>query len=243
VWHPEGHLYGIAPDGQSVVDRDAPAFFEGVARRGNSEHLAEHDRIVKIDTAGPRCAVAKVQIALPPAPASPTPTHTDVLYTDFLVLLRLGGRWRIVSKVFSAAPLAQSSYHEPSAPAVACAEPAEGVVAYLRGGHLSQPQVMAESWHEVARLLYADDGGELVLCSRDAFFERVRARAVTAEDPAALQFDKVVSVDKAGADVALVKLQIGYPPILYTDVLSMLRLGSRWWIVAKSSDCEPFRAA
>ncbi|CAK0844011.1 unnamed protein product [Prorocentrum cordatum] len=64
VWHPEGHLYGIAPDGQSVVDRDAPAFFAGVARRGNSEHLAEHDRIVKIDTAGPRCAVAKVQIAL-----------------------------------------------------------------------------------------------------------------------------------------------------------------------------------
>ena len=32
----------------------------------------------------------------------------------------------------------------------------------------------------------------------------------------------------------------GYPPVLYTDFLSMLRLGDRWWIVAKSSDGEAF---
>ena len=35
----------------------------------------------------------------------------------------------------------------------------------------------------------------------------------------------------------------GYPPVLYTDFLSMFRLrGNRWWIVAKSSDGEQFKA-
>jgi len=242
VWHPEAHLYGVAPDGKSVVDRDAATFFAGVAARGNSEHLANFDKIVNIDTASDKCAVAKVQIALPPAPTSPTPTYSDVLYTDFLVLLRLGGRWQIISKVFSAAPLSQSSYQEPyDALARTCTEPVSGVLKYYEGGHLSQTQVMGESFHKVARLGYADENCELVLLSRDAFFERVKARQPTAGDGAALKFDKIMSVDKAGPNVALIKLQIGYPPVLYTDVLSMLRLGDRWWIIAKSSDCEPFR--
>lgn len=35
-------------------------------------------------------------------------------------------------------------------------------------------------------------------------------------------------------------LQVGLPPVLYTDFLSMLRLNGRWWIIAKSSDGEPF---
>merc|ERR1711933_708370 len=100
---------------------------------------------------------------------------------------------------------------------------------------------MSESFHEVARLCYSDEKGELVCLSRDAFFERVRARPPTADDRAALKFDKIMSVDKAGPDVALIKLQIGYPPVLYTDFLSMLRLAGRWWIIAKSSDNEPFK--
>ena len=77
-------------------------------------------------------------------------------------------------------------------------------------------------------------------CAEDAFFQRVAARPATANDPAALTFDKITSVDKASPNVALIKLQIGYPPILYTDFLSMLRIDGRWWIIAKSSDSEPF---
>ena len=34
--------------------------------------------------------------------------------------------------------------------------------------------------------------------------------------------------------------RIGYPPLLYTDFLSMLRLHGHWWIIAKSSDSESF---
>jgi hypothetical protein len=51
---------------------------------------------------------------------------------------------------------------------------------------------------------------------------------VTHEVESAIRFDKVLSVDKAGPDCACIKLIIGYPPNLYTDVLSMLRIAGRW---------------
>eukprot|EP00913_Durusdinium_trenchii_P011991 g11265.t1 len=80
---------------------------------------------------------------------------------------------------------------------------------------------------------------ELVRWSRAEFFEVLQARAKSLDDPQALRFDKILSVRKAGPDVALIKLQVGLPPVLYTDFLSMLRLNGRWWIIAKSSDGEP----
>ena len=65
--------------------------------------------------------------------------------------------------------------------------------------------------------------------------------------------DTLLSVDFAGPGVAVVFLRIGYPPFLYTDVLSCLRVDHPvarrgeteprppgWWIVAKSSVSEPF---
>ena len=48
VWHEEGHLYGLAPDG-SLVDRSAAEFFKAVAAREPSQHLAEHDAIIRPD--------------------------------------------------------------------------------------------------------------------------------------------------------------------------------------------------
>ena len=43
--------------------------------------------------------------------------------------------------------------------------------------------------------------------SRSDFYEVLRQREPTAHDDAALRFDKVVSVDKASPDVAVIKLQ------------------------------------
>ncbi|CAE8640624.1 unnamed protein product [Polarella glacialis] len=258
AWHPEGRLYGKAPDG-TLIDRDAGEFCAGIAARDKSEHLSEHDRINTIDVLSDSCAYAKVQIAMTPSPVSSAFFSGDVLYTDFLVLHKLNCRWQIISKVFSAAPLGQASYREKLEERMGpIAGPlGESVREYFRGGHLSSPEVVAKSFHPNARLCFADASGNLTALSREAFFQRLTARPATPED-ASQRFDKIVSVDKAGPDVAIVKLQIGYPPwvsrdpgfvsrpqgVLYTDVLSMMRLGpvgeGHWWIVAKSSESVPF---
>ncbi len=53
------------------------------------------DRVLSIDKSGPEAALAKVQIAIGPK-----------LFTDYLNLLRIDGRWQIISKIYSYVPIA-----------------------------------------------------------------------------------------------------------------------------------------
>ncbi|CAK8995603.1 unnamed protein product [Durusdinium trenchii] len=216
------------------------------------EDLSAYDQILSLDFASSRCCAAQVQLALKQS----DPASGALLFTDFLVLLRLNKKWQIISKVFSSVPLSEQSYQEPY-DALAYADPVRGILSYMRGVHQSSPSLVSESFHGAARLCFSDQQEELVRWSRAEFFEVLQARAKSLDDPQArrgegaehvnsaelreaLRFDKILSVRKAGPDVALIKLQVGLPPVLYTDFLSMLRLNGRWWIIAKSSDGEPF---
>lgn len=236
IWHPQGHLYWISPEGD-LVDRTAEEFMAYVEGNKKSPHLAEYDQIIRLDFASDRCCCAKLQIAL-------CAEQGERRYTDLLLLLRLHGKWQIISKVFSSVPLTELSYEErlDDLP-FAVGEPVRGVLEYYRGGHLARPEIIKENFHSSARLTFSNDSEDLVCWSQEEFFEVIRGMPATCADSSALRFDKILSVDKAGPDVAMIKLQIGYPPVLYTDFLSMFRLrGNRWWIVAKSSDGEQFKA-
>ncbi|MFC3230206.1 nuclear transport factor 2 family protein [Marinibaculum pumilum] len=89
VFHPLAH-YVCATDG-SLVHRTMDAYFPVVddrpapAARGE----ARVDEIVSIAFAGPVTAVARVRCAI-----------GEKLFTDILTLVRLEGRWQIISKVF-----------------------------------------------------------------------------------------------------------------------------------------------
>jgi hypothetical protein len=50
---------------------------------------ARADRIVSIDFSGPTTAIAKVECQLPPR-----------YFTEYLTLLKVDGRWQIISKTF-----------------------------------------------------------------------------------------------------------------------------------------------
>ncbi len=93
IFHPSAHLYA-ATEGP-LTDRDMEQVYEGVRSRQSSASrgFQRFDRILSIDQSGPEAAIAKVQIAL-----------GDQLYTDFLNLLKLDGRWQIISKVYTGEP-------------------------------------------------------------------------------------------------------------------------------------------
>jgi len=94
IFHPSAHLYSAAEgrlqdDPMAVVyervgNRPAPAR-EGQKRR---------ERILAIDTASDEAALAKVQLAIGPK-----------LFTDYLSLLKLEGRWRIIAKSYTHVPI------------------------------------------------------------------------------------------------------------------------------------------
>jgi hypothetical protein len=95
VFHPNCHLLS-ATDGP-LADDDMAAVYVRVSGRTppaavNQKRL---DRVLSIDKAGPEAALAKVQIAIGPK-----------LFTDYLNLLQIDGRWQIISKIYSYVPIA-----------------------------------------------------------------------------------------------------------------------------------------
>jgi hypothetical protein len=89
VFHPQAR-YVTATDDTLVV-WSMEDYFPVVDARPSPASKGEHrrDRIVSIELAGPVTAVARVECRV--APKS---------FTDILTLVRIDGRWQIISKVF-----------------------------------------------------------------------------------------------------------------------------------------------
>jgi hypothetical protein len=89
VFHPNAHLY--SSDGDNVTDWPRAEYFDVIRARKSAceQGLRRHDAILSIHKAGPNTALATVNCAIPPR-----------YFTDYLTLLRIGGKWRIISKTF-----------------------------------------------------------------------------------------------------------------------------------------------
>lgn len=89
VFHPEAR-YFCASEG-TLLHLDMAQYFPIVEGRASpaSQGHARTDRILSIEFAGPVTALAKVQCSIPPKQ-----------FIDLLGLVKLDGRWVIISKVF-----------------------------------------------------------------------------------------------------------------------------------------------
>jgi len=89
AFHEVSHLYSASEDG--VTDLPRESWLVKVKERPSpkSQGHPRSDRIVSIDQSGPETACVKVECAVPPR-----------FFTDYLLLLKTGGTWKIVSKSF-----------------------------------------------------------------------------------------------------------------------------------------------
>lgn len=90
IFHERCHLFS-ATDGP-LSDDDMETVYKRVTSRtpGSKSGEVRLDRILSIDMSGPEAALVKLQIAIGPK-----------LFTDYLSLLKLDGRWKIVSKTYT----------------------------------------------------------------------------------------------------------------------------------------------
>ncbi len=90
IFHPSCHLYCATHD--PMTDHDMDTVYARVAGRTKPSDRGDprEDGIITIDQSGPECAYAKVYIAL-----------GDQMYTDYLTLLKINGRWQIITKTFT----------------------------------------------------------------------------------------------------------------------------------------------
>ena len=104
VFHPNCHLYGGT--GGPLADEPMDVVYARVMRREPpaARGQVRHDRILTIDLSGPETALVKLQIAIGPR-----------LYTDYLSLLKLDDRWRIVAKVYTWVPIEETATRQAAA--------------------------------------------------------------------------------------------------------------------------------
>jgi hypothetical protein len=89
IFHPSA-LYACATD-ETLLTLRMDEYFPIVDKRLSpaSRHDLRTDRVVSIEFAGPVTALARVECSI-------LPKH----FIDLLTLIRIDGRWQIISKVF-----------------------------------------------------------------------------------------------------------------------------------------------
>jgi hypothetical protein len=89
AFHPCAHLYSL--DGDKVADMPRAEWLGRIADRPKpSQHgLAREDRILAVDIIGDEAACVKLNCCIPPR-----------YFTDYLLMLKTGEGWRIVSKSY-----------------------------------------------------------------------------------------------------------------------------------------------
>ena len=161
--------------------------------------------------------------------------------------------WRVISKIYSSVPLASEQSPNEGPQAVTPRDFARALKAvwddYVGAGRACNGQKMAKVFHPQATLTFASDQGVIVI-GCEAFCSRVAQRwsmpqhqpfVHLHEQGIAGSADTILGLEFAdNPNVALATLRIGFPPVLYTDLLSMLCANGRWWVVAKSSCSVPF---
>src|SRR5262249_25293501 len=91
VFHPTSALTSVTNEGElDITPRDK--WLDKIRARPSPKQqgLSRHDHVLTIDLVSPTMANVKLKCAIPPR-----------FFTDQLSLLKVGGRWQIIQKVFA----------------------------------------------------------------------------------------------------------------------------------------------
>ena len=103
---------------------------------------------------------------------------------------------------------------------------------YLDGLYEGDVEKLGQAFHPTSALTTARDDGAIQIVMRDAWLDAVRNRP--APQAAGMQRDDhILTIDLVGPTLALVKVKCQMPPRYFTDLLSLLKIESRWQIVQK----------
>lgn len=103
---------------------------------------------------------------------------------------------------------------------------------YLDGLYEGDVDKLAHVFHASSALTTADENGAIKIVPREEWLAAVRGRP--SPKAAGLQReDHILTIDLVGPTLALVKVKCQMPPRYFTDLLSFLKVESKWQIVQK----------
>lgn len=102
---------------------------------------------------------------------------------------------------------------------------------YFDGFYDGDVETLEKVFHPDCHLI-SGTGGTLANDPMEAVYARVRGRSSPAAAGQA-RYDRILSIDLAGPETALVTCRIAIEPKLFTDYLNFVRLDGEWRIVSK----------
>jgi len=99
---------------------------------------------------------------------------------------------------------------------------------YLDGHATGDAEIMAKAFHPSARLQYIRDG-EVTIRSLESFLGGMSGQPAADESQRKRQ---ITMVDYEGP-VAVARIELDYPQVLFTDYMQLLKTGGEWKIVNK----------
>lgn len=103
---------------------------------------------------------------------------------------------------------------------------------YLDGLHEGDTKKLAAAFHEGSHL-YSVTGGAVSDLPRAQWLEMVASRP-SAKSRGLKRTDRIVSIDFAGPETAVAKVECSIHPRYFTDYLNLLKLEGGWRIVSKT---------
>ena len=99
---------------------------------------------------------------------------------------------------------------------------------YLDGHATGDSEIMAKAFHPSARLQYIRDG-QVTLRTLESFLEGMSGQPAADESQRKRQ---ITMVDYEGT-VAVARIELDYPQVLFTDYMQLLKDNGEWKIVNK----------
>lgn len=105
------------------------------------------------------------------------------------------------------------------------------LVSYFDGLYHGDTKTLANTFHPKAQYACACSG-EILLLDMPTYFTWVKARHISAKAKQA-RHDQILSIDIAGPETAMAKVNCSLGDRYFTDFLSLIKEQRRWHIIAK----------
>ncbi|MFA6965126.1 nuclear transport factor 2 family protein [Bosea sp. (in: a-proteobacteria)] len=103
---------------------------------------------------------------------------------------------------------------------------------YLDGLYEGDVAKLEHAFHPTSALTTALEDGTIKIVPRDEWLKAVRERP-SPKAAGMVRGDHILTIDMVGPTLALVKVKCQMPPRYFTDLLSFLKVDSKWQIVQK----------
>ena len=109
----------------------------------------------------------------------------------------------------------------------------EVIQAYFDASYEGNAEKMGTVFHDAAHIYGHGESGALMDMDKAAFLKLVGMSALNAPKPDYPRQDEILSIDFTGENTAVARVKLRVGTIVFTDILSFMRLDGDWGVIAK----------